>query len=109
MEDDSTDIVDMLILSGAIEVSGIDPSNGEFLYTMSPKMAEIMPDVYEEHLTEVNRGIMALWEKGFLDVEVLQENPTVRLTDKAFDEEALLNMSQEDFNNLKEIKRILVN
>jgi hypothetical protein len=37
------DIIDKLILDNALEVVGIDKSNGEFLYAFTPKIKEVMP------------------------------------------------------------------
>ena len=59
-------IIDDLILQGALEVAGIDSKTGEFLFSVTPKLQEIMPDLYEEHLNSVNQGIMALWEMDLL-------------------------------------------
>jgi hypothetical protein len=107
MSEDYTDIFDMLILNGAIEVIGLDPISGEFLYSMTEKMIEIMPEVYQEHLNQVNHQIMGLWEDGFVTVDLLDENPMVNLTDKAFIPEELSKMSIESLECLNEIKRVL--
>jgi hypothetical protein len=107
MSEDYPDIFDMLILNGAIEVVGIDPISGEFLYSMTEKMIEIMPEVYEEHMHEVNSQIMKLWQDGFLSVDLLDENPIVNLTDKAFDQKELAKMAPESLEFLREIKRVL--
>ncbi len=107
MSEEYPDIFDMLILNGAIEVVGIDPISGEFLYSMTEKMIEIMPEVYEEHMHEVNNQIMKLWQEGFVSVDLLDENPTVNLTDKAFDQKELAKMDPESLEFLREIKRVL--
>lgn len=107
MSDPSPEIFDMLILNGAIEVVGIDPVSGEFLYSMTEKMINIMPEIYQEHLNQVNSQIMSLWQDGFLDVDLLDSNPLVTLTDKAFNVEELNKMDIESFECLNEIKRVL--
>ena len=107
MSEDYPDIFDMLILNGAIEVVGLDPISGEFLYSMTEKMIEVMPEVYQEHVNYVNNQIMGLWEDGFITVDLLDENPMVNLTDKAFMPEELLKMSTESLECLNEIKRVL--
>ena len=104
----STDqVMDFLILNGALEVAGIDQSTGEFLYTFTPKIKDIMPEVYNKHLNSVNSEIMKLWEKGFLNVDFLAEEPLVTLTQKAFDKEEISRLSHEDIWSLEEIKRLL--
>ncbi len=107
MSEEYPDIFDMLILNGAIEVVGVDPISGEFLYSMTEKMIEIMPEVYEEHMHEVNNQIMKLWQEGFVSVDLLDENPMVNLTDKAFDQKELAKMDPESLEFLREIKRVL--
>jgi hypothetical protein len=100
--------IDALILSGAVEISAIDSKTGEPLYSFSPKIKEIMPKLYEQHITEVNRDIMTLWEKGFLNIEMLTDNPLVTLSDKAFSDFEVENLSKELQISLSEIKRLLV-
>jgi uncharacterized PurR-regulated membrane protein YhhQ (DUF165 family) len=58
-------IIDELILTGALEIAGIDSTTGEFLYSVTPKLKDIMPELYQEHIDNVNKDIMALWEHGF--------------------------------------------
>jgi hypothetical protein len=107
MNKDHPDIFDMLVLNGAIELAGVDPVSGEFLYSMTEKMIDIMPEVYEEHLNEVNKQIMGLWEEGFLSVDLFDENPLVNLTDKALNKEELVKLDPESLGYLNEIKRVL--
>jgi hypothetical protein len=107
MNEASPEIFDMLILNGAIEVVGVDPISGEFLYSMTEKMIDIMPEVYQEHLNQVNNQIMNLWQDGFLEVDLLDPNPMVTLTKKAFNLEELKKMDSESLECLNEIKRVL--
>jgi hypothetical protein len=107
MSDPTPEIFDMLILSGAIEVVGIDPITNEFLYSMTEKMIDIMPEIYNEHINQLNNQIMNLWQDGFLNVDLLDSNPVVTLTDKAFDIKELSKMDLESLECLNEIKRVL--
>jgi len=100
-------IIDKLLLENALEVVGIDDSNGEFLYAFTEKIAEVMPELYEDHLNFVNSEIMVLWEKGYLDINFLEENPAVRLTEKALDKEEVNKLSKQEIWSLEEIKRLL--
>jgi hypothetical protein len=101
------EIIDQLLLENALEVVGIDDSNGEFLYAFTNKIKDVMPDLYEDHLNFVNSEIMTLWEKGYLDINFLEENPAVRLTEKALDQEEVNKLSKQEIWSLKEIKRLL--
>ena len=100
-------IMDYLIINGALEIVGVDAKTNQFLYSFTPKLKEIMPELYHEHLNYVNSGIMALWEKGFVNVDFFQNDPTVNLTEKAFSSMALSELSQEEKWSLEEVKRLL--
>lgn len=100
------DAIDYLILNKALEVAGID-SNGELLYAFTPKIKEIMPALYKEHMNHVNSEIMVLWEKGFVDIDLLSEEPVVTLTKKSFNESEISKLPEEQRWGLNEIKRLL--
>jgi hypothetical protein len=50
---------------------------------------------------------MNLWQDGFLEVDLLDSNPMVTLTNKAFNLEELKKMDSESLECLNEIKRVL--
>lgn len=107
MDDMNQDIIDQLILSGGLQVAGVDSETGEFLYQFTPKLKDISPMLYDEHVNHVNKELMGLWTKGFLDINILDENPIVRLTALAFDEAELSKLSKEDRWGIEEVKRLL--
>lgn len=94
-----------LIDKGAVAFEGLDET-GEPIYRFTEKLQEVAPDLYKMHMSMLNSEIMALWEKGFVDMDLFKENPTVKLTEKAFNKKAIseLNETLQDF--LKEIKRV---
>ena len=100
--------IEALILSGAVEIVALDSKTGEPLYSFGPKMKEIMPELYEEHLKEVNRGIMELWEKGYLDINFMDNDPLVSITEKALNPQKIEELPIELQAGLSEIKRLLV-
>jgi hypothetical protein len=99
--------VDYLILNKALEVVGVDSQTGEFLYSFTPKMKEIMPELYNQHLNHVNAEIMKMWELGFVNVDFLAEEPVVTVTAKAFNKEEIAKLPQDLQWSLEEIKRLL--
>ena len=107
MDKMSQDIIDQLILSGALQAAGVDSETGDFLYQFTSKLKEVAPELYDEHVNHVNGELMRLWEKGFLDINVADDNPIVRLTPKALDENELSTLSKEDRWGIEEIKRLL--
>lgn len=96
-----------LILEGALQFAGVDPDTGEMLYNFTSKLKEVMPELYDEHISFVNTEIMHLWERGFLDVSILDEDPKVTLTLKAFDKNETMKLSEQHQFALKEIKQAL--
>ena len=100
-------IIDQLLLENALEVVGVNDSNGEFLYAFTDKIKDVMPELYEDHLNFVNAEIMTLWEKGYLDINFLEENPAVKLSTKALDKEEVSKLSTQELWSLEEIKRLL--
>jgi hypothetical protein len=103
------EVISKLILDGALEISSVDKNSGEFLYSFTPKLKTVMPELYEEHLNKVNSEVMKLWEKGFLDMDFFAKDPVITLTDKAFNEDDIRFLDQESKISLREIKRVISN
>jgi hypothetical protein len=101
------DAIDYLILNKALEVVGVDSNTGELLYGFTPKIKEVMPELYKEHMNHVNTEIMTMWEKGFVDVDLLSDEPIVTLTDKAFDQAEISKLSSDHRWALEEMKRLM--
>jgi hypothetical protein len=107
MDDKEEGIIEKLILDGGLETVGVDQETGELLYSFTPKIKNLMPDLYDEHMTEVNSCVMNLWEKGFLEIDFFAEEPIITLSKKAFDRAAIEGLSKKDRWNLFEIIRLL--
>ena len=94
MADEIDMMIEKLILIGAMEVAGMN-EEGEFLYEFTPKLKEINPELFALIQNNINDGIMSLWVDGFLDVDMMADEPLVRLTEKCFDEEALDQLDED--------------
>jgi len=105
--DEDNELIEKLILKGAVEFAGMSET-GEPLYNFTQNLQEVMPELYREHLNFVNGVLMGLWEKGFIDMDLFDDTPTVRLSEKALDEQEIAQLSEQDQFSLKEIKRILM-
>lgn len=106
---DEESLLEYLFLHGAVTISHVDLDTGDIFYKITPKMFELFPELYQEYLNAVNQDVMRLWEKGFIKIDLLDDNPMVGLEPKAFIEEELSMLSSEDRSALQEIKRILAN
>lgn len=102
-----SEIIDHLILEGGIEVAGVDPDSGEMLYAFTPKVKEIMPELYHDHLNFVNAELMVLWEKGYVDINFLMDDPLISLTTKSYDPDELQKLSKQEKWSLQELKRVI--
>ena len=107
MDDREKKIIDKLILDGALQMSGVDSETGEILYQFTPKLKEVMPELYNEHLNFVNAELMRLWEKGFVNMDLMSDSPIVTLAEKAFDDNEIQSLSDQDRWAIQEVKRLL--
>jgi hypothetical protein len=102
------EIIDYLILNGGLEAAGIDSQTGELLYAFTPKIKEIMPELYQDHISSVNTEVMGLWEKGYINIDLFQKNPVITLSEKALNKQDVDKLSAKDQWSLHEIKRLLI-
>jgi hypothetical protein len=100
-------IIDNLVLSGGLEVSGVDADSGELLYSFTPKLKDINPELFKEHLNHVNQEIMRLWEKGYVNVDFMEDDPVVTLSNKSFNDAEISKLTKAEQWSLLEIKRLL--
>jgi hypothetical protein len=105
---DEDRLIEDLILGGALEVAGIDSQTGEFLYNITPKLRDVMPDLYQDHIETVNKNMLILWEKGYLNIDFMDDDPLVTISDKGLDLAEIKKLSQEEVFALEEIKRLLI-
>jgi len=102
------DAIDQLILSGALEVAGIDINTGEPMYNFTEKLLEVSPELHKEVSLYFSRETMSLWSSGFLNMDITEKNPIVTLTEKALDESEISKLSKDSQITLKEIIRIIL-
>jgi hypothetical protein len=97
------DIIDSLILNGAVEVAGLDIETGDALYTFTDKLSQFSPALHRELNNYFYSEIMFLWENGFLDMDITSDEPSVSLTEKALDEAMTRSLDKEHLISLKGI------
>ena len=107
MASEEDKIIDDLILKGGLEVAALDEDTGEMLYSFTPKIQELMPDLYDEHIRGVNSEVMNLWEKGFLNLDLFEKDPIITITPKALNKEEIQGLSKQERWSLFEIIRLL--
>jgi uncharacterized protein YjgD (DUF1641 family) len=101
------EMINKLILDGGLEVAAVDNDSGELLYSFTPKIKEIMPELYKEHMQDVNSQVMNLWQKGFINLDLFTSDPVITLTLKALNKEEVKTLSKQERWSLFEIVRLL--
>jgi hypothetical protein len=102
------ELIEDLILKGGIQAAGVDSQTGELLYAFTPKIKELMPELYENHISSVNTEVMGLWEKGYINIDLFEKDPIITLSEKALNKEEINKLSAKDQWSLHEIKRLLI-
>jgi hypothetical protein len=106
-DEEISKVIDNLILDGGLEFAGIDSESGEMLYSMTPKIKDLMPDLYEDHLNFINNDLMSLWQKGFVDIDFFSDDPLININNKYYDENEVAKLSKEERWSLRELKRVI--
>ncbi len=103
---DDDQIIETLILNGGLEVAGIDIETGEALYNFTDKLESISPEIHKVAKNYFHLEMMNLWQKGFLDISLEEDNPLVSLTDKALDSDKVSELDRDEQHSLNEVIRI---
>jgi tRNA A-37 threonylcarbamoyl transferase component Bud32 len=96
-----------LILNGAITPARLDPDTNEMLYSFTDKLNEIAPSIAKMADEEFHSDILELWQNGLVSMDITESNPIVKLTDLAFDDEAVGNLSKNAADTLKIISEAM--
>jgi hypothetical protein len=100
--------IERLILAGAVEPAGIDEETGEFLYNFTDIAQDVIPQMYKEYLEFLHHEIMYFWELGFFAIDdFAKANPTVSVTQKVLDEDAIASLPPKKQKTLYEILQAL--
>lgn len=106
---DDNEMFDDLILTGALEVSGLDIETGEMLYNFTEKLKDVNPKLHNEFSTYFSTEISGLWQNGFVEMDITEKNPIVSLTKKALDKKEVSKLDKNKQYTLKEIIRVILN
>ena len=106
MNSKENDMIEKLILAGALEIAAIDSEDGSILYSFTPKIQEVMPDLYHEHINKVNAELLNLWERGYVNIDFLSDDPKVTPAEKSFNNEEISILNKQDRWYLEELKRL---
>jgi hypothetical protein len=101
------EMLEHLILQGYVEPAGIDSETGDILYSFTELAKTEMPDLERQFEEEFHKNIMFFWQSGILDMNVYEENPTIRLNGTAITQDFIDSLSFERKQALKTIMEAL--
>jgi hypothetical protein len=99
-DEEMNSIINNMVLAGYLEIDGVDGESGEFLYKVSPSLYDQIPDLGERLQAAFLDEIYNLWIKGMVNMDATKTNPIVSLTENAFDEEKVAELTIEERHTL---------
>jgi len=106
---DEFDEIDRLILNGGIEFAGKDSETGELLYRPTDRLKEIDSRLCEDLSVYFSDITLILWQKKFLDMDITEKDPLVRLAEKSFDPNAIRSLEKNERVVIEQIIKALFN
>jgi hypothetical protein len=106
---DEFDAVDNLLLNGGLEFAGSDSETGETLYKPTDRLKELDSRLSEDLSLYFSEVTLKLWEKGFIDMDVTNKDPLVKLGPKSFDALNIKSLPKEERIVMEEIVKVLFN
>lgn len=103
----SNEIFDKLILTGGLRFAGKDPQTGENMYVKTDMLKDIDPKLdlaLSRHFSDM---AMRLWEKGFIDMDVTESNPIVRLNEKSLNKDSVMSLDANERSALDQLIKLL--
>lgn len=79
--------VDKLILAGVVEVAGLDADSGDFVYSFTDRLGELAESIKNRMDAMFFEEVKTLWQMGFLNMNIMEKNPTITLAQRAMLEE----------------------
>lgn len=99
-DDAVNEMIDRMLLSGYLEIDGVDSETGEFLYSVNKKLYEEIPDLQERLQSAFLEEVYNLWTKGMVSMDATLSNPIVSLTEDAFDADKVAELTVEERHTL---------
>jgi hypothetical protein len=97
------DMLEKMILDGSVEVAGIDMETGKFLYNFTKDLESTHPEMFKSIMESFYHGVMLLWQKGYVEIDMNEDDPLVTLTEKADNMEDVDSLSPLELTILESI------
>lgn len=106
---DEFDIVDNLVLNGGLEFAGKDSETGELLYRPTDRLKDLDSVLSDDLSLYFSDITLKLWEKGFLEMDVTERDPIVKLGPKSFDITSIKSLPKDERVVVEQIVKVLFN
>ena len=106
---DEFDIVDNLVLNGGLEFAGKDSETGELLYRPTDGLKDLDSVLSDDLSLYFSDITLKLWEKGFIDMDVTQRDPIVKLGPKSFEIESIKSLPKDERVVVEQIVKVFFN
>lgn len=101
------DKIQSLIDSGGLEFVGKDSETGETLYRPTDRLKDIDARLSEDFSVYFSDITLKLWQKGFLDMDVTERDPMVKLAEKSFDSANIGSLNKDERVVIEQIIKAL--
>lgn len=101
------DDIDKLILNGGLEFAGKDSETGEVLYRPTDRLKDIDARLSEDLSLYFSEITLSLWQKGFLDMDITERDPLVKLAEKSFDSNSIKSLEKDERLVIEQIIKTL--
>jgi hypothetical protein len=66
-----------------------------------------MPDLYTEHINTINQEMLSLWEKGYINIDFLADDPVITLSKKSLIDSEVNKLTKDEQWSIMELKRLM--
>lgn len=101
--------IQRLIDGGGLEFAGVDTETGELLYKPTDRLKDMDYRLSEDLSVYFSDITLKLWQKGFLDMDVTERDPLVKLAEKSFDYKYIQSLNKDERVVIEQIIKALSN
>ena len=97
-EFDDEEMLAYYMVIGVIELAGVDES-GEFIFKITEDAAELAPELWQAHTDYLDRTLVELYEKGYVDITYDDElNAHFQISEEGKEVARAMGLIESDFD-----------
>lgn len=107
MVDLDKDFVEYLIKIGAIQEAFEDQDTNRQIYKFTDEAADLVPEIYHQHMKDFNAMVFNLWNKNVIDIIFSEDgDPMISLNENSYSFDMIKDLSEEEAIALHELTKI---